>query len=78
MEQPTQCELWLVVAASGDYACGSSPEAAREAFEESIEPLADVEAFRCIRLTVAVELPVTTELIGAAPLPAASATLAVA
>ena len=61
------CEVFVVVDSCGDYAAGKTPEAAREAYESDIGPLADCESFRCIKLLVEVPLPEMPVLTGAVP-----------
>jgi hypothetical protein len=60
-------ELWLCVAANGDYQTGTTEDEARERFVENIEPLEDTTGFRLVRLNLTVPLPVAIEASGTVP-----------
>ena len=54
-------EIFVIVDAAGDFAVGTTLEAAKERYTDDIGPLEDAEGFRCIKLAVAVPLPAVIE-----------------
>ena len=65
--EPALCEVWLVCDQAGDYAVGNSADAARGQYESDIQPLADADGFRIVKLLVKIPLPEVVELVGTAP-----------
>ena len=57
----TDLEVFVVVDANGDYATGTTADAAKEAYENDIGPLADADGFRVVRVNLSVPLPVVIE-----------------
>ncbi len=68
-----ECEVWVCVDATGDYAVGVSAEAAREKYTEDIGDLGDCEGFRLVKVTVKVPMPLDELVVDAPELPGASA-----
>ena len=62
MAKKETIELWACIDACGDYACGTSEEAAREKYEEDIGPLSECSGFRLVKVSVSVPLPEPVEL----------------
>ena len=62
-----ECEIYVVIDQSGDYAVGNSADAAREKYEEDIGGLNECEGFRIVRMKVNVPLPEVVELTGTVP-----------
>ena len=71
-------DLWACVDSNGDYAVGSSDEAAREKYEEDVGALNEVAGFRLVKVAVTVPLPEVIELEVEAPAEEAQAAAAVA
>ena len=76
--EPAPCEVWIVCDQAGDYAVGSSADAAREKYAEDIGELSSAEGFRMVKLLVRVPLPEVVELSGDAPAVGSAALLCVA
>lgn len=55
-------DVWMCVDSAGDYAVGTDECSAREAYEKSIQPLADCDGFRLVKLSVTMPLPVPIEI----------------
>ncbi len=64
MAQRIDVEVWVLVDSNGDYAAGSSQEQAKEHYEHDVQPVADTDGFRLVKVTVSVPLPQTAELTG--------------
>ncbi len=60
-------DSFMVVDSVGDFGVGRTLEAAKEDYENNIQPMSDCEGFRVITLTVNVALPEAVELTGTAP-----------
>ncbi len=54
--------VWMVIDADGNHAVGTSPEAAREAYEQDVGVLADCDGFRMVSVVVSASLPAQVEL----------------
>jgi hypothetical protein len=67
MAEKCNTELFILVAADGEYAVGATEEAALTSFEENIGALNKQDGFRLVKVTVAVPLPTIPELAGEAP-----------
>ena len=78
MSQTVTADVYLIVDDCGDYAVGNSPEAAREKYEECVQPLADCGGFLLVKLAVEGPLPEVVELAIDVPADATAATLSVA
>lgn len=59
----TDLEVYVVVDAQGDWACGSNETIARERYEEEIGSLGDSDGFRLVRVRMSVPLPETAEIV---------------
>ncbi len=60
-------EVFLLVDFAGDWAIGIDEAVAREAYEATVQPLADCDGFRLVKVCVKVPLPAVVELTGEAP-----------
>jgi hypothetical protein len=58
----TTLEVWTCVDANGDYAVGTTEEAAREKYEEDIGALNEASGFRLVKVNLTVPLPEVIEL----------------
>lgn len=65
--EPVTCEVFVLIAASGDYAVGTSEEAARERFQEDIGGLEEQDGFRIVKLLVKAVLPAIVPFETVAP-----------
>jgi hypothetical protein len=60
----SECELWVCLDANGDYAAGSTDEAARNQYESDVGELAACDGFRLFKLVLTLPTPAVAELAG--------------
>lgn len=76
-QQTTTVEFWVLVDSTGDYAVGKDADLAKEGYENDIQPVADAEGFRLVKVALTMPLPQVIEMTGTVPADG-EATLAVA
>ena len=52
------CEIWICVDTAGDYGQGKDADAAKESYEQDIQPLSSCGGFRLLKVLIQVPLPV--------------------
>ena len=65
--ETTVLDTWLCVDSAGDYGIGKDEASARENYENDVQPLADCDGFRLVKVSVTVPLPEPIELEVEAP-----------
>lgn len=64
---PVTCAVYVLIDASGNYAVGSSEDAARQAYADEIGALDEQDGFRIIKLMVKAAVPAIVPFETVAP-----------
>ena len=62
MANTATVDAWLCIDSDGDYGVGKDEASARESYENDVQPLADANGFRLVKVSVTVPLPEVIEL----------------
>jgi hypothetical protein len=62
MAEKCEVEIFVLVDADGDSVIGVTEQDARDNYEADIQPLAECNGFRIVKVTVQVPLPCVQEL----------------